>query len=170
MTTVHNSNTACCSIPPVKSDYTPKGTFKSYGGVSKVYVTGEKSDKAYIAVYDIFGCGQSLCMRVCTGAEASRPRFKPQTQQGADILASQLKAQVLMPDFFEPADAFPDDKFPPTTDEAKAELQAFFGGPANPQASVAKLKKVAEALKADGVTKVGAFGYCWGAPACLPRG
>lgn len=36
MSTVHNTNVACCTIPPVKSDYTPKGTFKSYAGFSKV--------------------------------------------------------------------------------------------------------------------------------------
>lgn len=36
MSTVHNTNTACCSIPPVKSDYTPKGSFKSYAGFNKV--------------------------------------------------------------------------------------------------------------------------------------
>ena len=36
MSTVHNKNVACCSIPPVESDYTPKGTFKSYGGFNKV--------------------------------------------------------------------------------------------------------------------------------------
>jgi len=151
MTTVHNSNSACCSIPPVKSDYTPKGTYKSYGGIDKVYVTGEKSDKAYIAVYDIFG-------------------FKPQTQQGADILASELKAQVLMPDFFAPAGPWPVDQFPPKTDEEKQKLQEFFGGPASPTDSVAKLKRIAETLKSEGVTKVGAFGYCWGGKVTILAG
>ena len=28
MSTVHNKNVACCSIPPVQSNYTPKGSFK----------------------------------------------------------------------------------------------------------------------------------------------
>ena len=27
MSTVHNTNVACCSIPPVKSDYVPKGKY-----------------------------------------------------------------------------------------------------------------------------------------------
>ena len=89
-------------------------------------------------------------------------RFKPQTQQGADILAEKLNAHVLMPDFFEPADAWPVDKFPPQTDEEKGKLQQFFGGPANPQNSVTKLLKVSEALKQDGAKFVGAFGFCWG--------
>lgn len=36
MATVHNSNSACCSIPPVASEYTPAGTYKSLGGIDKV--------------------------------------------------------------------------------------------------------------------------------------
>ena len=36
MSTVHNTNVACCSIPPVKSDYVPKGKYKPYAGFSKV--------------------------------------------------------------------------------------------------------------------------------------
>jgi hypothetical protein len=55
MTTVHNDNAACCSIPPVHSDYTPKGKIIPYGGIEKVYVTGSKSEKALVCVYDIFG-------------------------------------------------------------------------------------------------------------------
>lgn len=35
-TTVHNTNEACCSIPPVQSDYEPKGTYKAYGGFKRV--------------------------------------------------------------------------------------------------------------------------------------
>lgn len=35
-TTIHNDNAACCSIPPVRSDYTPKGSYKSYAGFTKV--------------------------------------------------------------------------------------------------------------------------------------
>ncbi|EED82516.1 predicted protein [Postia placenta Mad-698-R] len=109
-TTIHNDNAACCSIPPVRSDYTPKGSYKSYPGFTKVYVTGPTTpgNVALICVYDIFG-------------------FKPQTQQGADILADQLNAHVVMPDFFEPDAPWPADKFPPKTDEEKAKLQAFFG-------------------------------------------
>ena len=36
MSTVHNTNAACCTIPPVKSDYVPKGKFKSYAGFNTV--------------------------------------------------------------------------------------------------------------------------------------
>jgi hypothetical protein len=56
MSTAHNTNKACCTIPPVKSDYTPKGTYKAFGGYNKVYVTGPaSSDTALVCVYDIFG-------------------------------------------------------------------------------------------------------------------
>ncbi|KAI0733977.1 hypothetical protein C8Q72DRAFT_505666 [Fomitopsis betulina] len=153
-TVVHNDNAACCSIPPVKSDYTPKGTYKSYAGFDKIYVTGKPSPNgnlAFICVYDIFG-------------------FKPQTQQGADILAEQLNAHVLMPDFFEPAGAWPQDKFPPKTDEEKARLQQFFGGTANPQNGATKLLKVGQALKQDGAKFVGAFGFCWGGKVTILAG
>ncbi len=88
--------------------------------------------------------------------------FKPQTQQGADIIAEQLNAQVLMPDFFEPAEPWPAAKFPRSNDEEKAEFQAFFGGPAKPQDAVAKLINVGKALKAEGAEFVGTFGFCWG--------
>ena len=88
--------------------------------------------------------------------------FKPQTQQGADILAEKLNAQVLMPDFFEPAEPWPVDKFPPRTDEEKGKLQAFFGGPAKPQDAVSKLINVGKELKAEGAKWVGTFGFCWG--------
>ncbi|OCH92727.1 hypothetical protein OBBRIDRAFT_791027 [Obba rivulosa] len=151
--TVHNDNAACCSIPPVKSDYTPKGVFKSYAGFNKVYVTGPetKSTLALVCVYDIFG-------------------FKPQTQQGADILAEKLNAQVLMPDFFEPGEPWPADKFPPQTDEEKAKLQEFFGGIANPQTAVQKLIEVGRALKSDGSVFVGTFGFCWGGKVTILAG
>lgn len=76
---VHNTNIACCSIPPVTSHYTPKGKYKSYAGFTKVgsrlpvqsqvvdhscsasatqvYVAGpDKPGKvALVCVYDIFG-------------------------------------------------------------------------------------------------------------------
>ena len=55
-TVIHNTNKACCSIPPVQAQYTPLGSFKSLGDFDKVYVTGpESSDNAIVCVYDIFG-------------------------------------------------------------------------------------------------------------------
>ena len=55
-TAINNTNKACCTIPPVQSNYQPKGIFKSLGDFQKIYVTGpEKSDNAIVCVYDIFG-------------------------------------------------------------------------------------------------------------------
>ncbi|KAH8835855.1 hypothetical protein DL96DRAFT_1575833 [Flagelloscypha sp. PMI_526] len=143
MTTVHNTNEACCSIPPVQSDYTPKGNFKSIGQFQRVYVTGTNTKKALVCVYDIFG-------------------FFPQTQQGADILASTLDVTVYMPDFFEPDGPFPLEKYPPTTEEAKKELQDFFGGIASPPATVEKLLGFGKTIREQGVETLGAYGFCWG--------
>lgn len=77
-------------------------------------------------------------------------------------MANDLKAQVIMPDFFEGSEPWPLDKFPPTTDEDKKKLQEWFGGFANPANHVPKLAKVGEALKAEGAEFVVAYGYCWG--------
>ncbi|TBU46527.1 hypothetical protein BD309DRAFT_857797 [Dichomitus squalens] len=153
MSTVHNTNVACCTIAPVKSDYVPKGKYKPYAGFSKVYVTGPETPGkvAIVCVYDIFG-------------------FKPQTQQGADILAEKLKAQVLMPDFFEPGEPWPVDQFPPKTPEDQKKLQEFFGGIAKPTDGVARLINVAKTLKSEGVEFVGAYGFCWGGKVTILAG
>ncbi|KLO20021.1 hypothetical protein SCHPADRAFT_912270 [Schizopora paradoxa] len=150
---VVNANPACCSIPPVlSSNYVPKGKFIKYAGFEKVYVTGpEKSDTAIVSVYDIFG-------------------FFPQTEQGADILATTLNAVVYMPDFFEPNEPFPIDKFPPKSDEDKDDLQRFFAGPAKPEKAVDNLIRFGKSLREDGKIKVGAYGMCWGGKVTILAG
>jgi len=152
-THVVNSNPACCSIPPVKSNYTPKGIYEAYAGFKKVYITGppKRSDMAIVAVYDIFG-------------------FKPQTQQGADMLATAMNATVFMPDFFEPDEPFPVDRFPPESDKDKEDLQKFFSGPADVQNAVKSLNRVGEALKKDGAKWIGAYGMCWGGKVVILAG
>lgn len=35
---VHNTNKACCSIPPVQSEYKPKGSYQKVGSFDKAYV------------------------------------------------------------------------------------------------------------------------------------
>lgn len=97
-------------------------------------------------------------------------RYKPQTQQGADILADELKAQVLMPDFFDGDEPWPLDKFPPKTDEDKKKLQEWFGGYANPANHVPRFTKVAQALKDEGVQFVLGYGYCWGGKVVIKAG
>ncbi|KAJ3490173.1 hypothetical protein NLI96_g1616 [Meripilus lineatus] len=152
-TPIHNTNVACCTIPPVHSNYEPKGTFKSYGGFKKVYVTGPETlgQSAIVCVYDIFG-------------------FKPQTQQGADIIADNLKVQVLMPDFFEDGEPYPLENFPPKTDEDKAKLQAFFGGIALPPKNGERLLAFGKTLKDDGVKFLGVYGFCWGGKVTILAG
>lgn len=88
--------------------------------------------------------------------------FKPQTQQGADILAETLKAHVIMPDFFEPTGGWPLEEFPPKTAEEKGKLQAFFGSTASPKDNTTKLFKLGKQLKADGAGFLVAYGFCWG--------
>ncbi|KAJ7655183.1 hypothetical protein DFH06DRAFT_1201840, partial [Mycena polygramma] len=144
---IHNTNKACCSIPPVESQYTPKGTSDcTIGPFTNVYVTGDKESKNAI---------------VC----------------GADIIASTLDTIVYMPDFFGKGNAFPTENFHPETKECGEALQAFFKGIAEPgkarDALVAfgkNLKEGAE-LQAAGSgdqavtvkhTKVGVYGFCWG--------
>ncbi|KAI0317998.1 dienelactone hydrolase [Amylostereum chailletii] len=150
--TVHNDNPACCSVPAAASDYTPKGCFQSYAGFDRVYTTGPASSAlALVTIYDIFG-------------------FKPQTQQGADLLAAALDARVVMPDFFSPSPPWDTARHPPKTPEDKAALQAFFGGPANPPDAVDKLLRVARTLKADGAKRVVAYGLCWGGKVAILAG
>ncbi|TDL28889.1 hypothetical protein BD410DRAFT_781450 [Rickenella mellea] len=149
---VVNSNAACCSIPPARSSYTPKGNYKPYAGFKKVYVTGpETSSITIVAVYDIFG-------------------FKPQTQQGADMLATSMNATVVMPDFFEPHAPWPAVRFPPETQKDKDDLQKFFAGPAKPQVAVEKLIRVGKALRQDGAKYVGTYGMCWGGKVTILAG
>ena len=89
----------------------------------QVYVTGPDTPGkiALVCVYDIFGCALAGI-----SAQTTQPltppllhRYFPQTQQGADIIASTLKTKVYMPDFFEPDGAFPISKFPPKTRNAR---------------------------------------------------
>ncbi|KAF9786024.1 dienelactone hydrolase [Thelephora terrestris] len=143
MTTVHNPNKACCSIPPVQAEYTAKGTYKSHGAFDRAYVTGDNSETALIIVYDIFG-------------------YFPQTLQGADILAKTLGVQVFMPDFFGEGNTFDIKKFPPKTDQDKKDIQDFFGGVGSPPPAATRLVDFAHGLKREGFKKIGALGYCWG--------
>ncbi|ELU44470.1 DLH domain-containing protein [Rhizoctonia solani AG-1 IA] len=147
MSTIHNSNTACCTIPTVvpKDKYQEKGEYKPFGAFKKAYVVGNPKSaclgKTIIGVYDIFG-------------------YWPQTQQGADILAETLDALVIYPDFLDgkPWDA---NNFPPQTDEDKQKLQDFFGGVANVGERVKDVGDLADKLKADGAKFVGTIGFCW---------
>ena len=91
------------------------------------------------------------------------PSYFPQTQQGADIIASGLNTKVYMPDFFEPDQAFPIESFPPKSDKDKEDLQIFFGTTAKPSVAITKLKNFGEHLKTAGnANRIGVYGFCWG--------
>lgn len=74
---------ACCTLPPISSDYEPKGTLNLKLGDLKVYESAEnlKPKVLLICCYDIFG-------------------VHPNTQQFCDNLASSGVFRVAMPDFF----------------------------------------------------------------------
>ncbi|KAI1097549.1 alpha/beta-hydrolase [Jackrogersella minutella] len=136
---------ACAQIPPVSSDYTPKGTYETIAGL-KTYVIGPQSPQsAIIDIYDVFG-------------------LAPQTLQGADRLSASLNALVIVPDFFNGVYVQPE-WLPVDTDEKKAAFAKF----QSEQAAIPKnLEELIEVRKAAGERwpstgdRWGVLGLCWG--------
>ena len=51
---------ACCTLPPVEVEYTPKGSYSDVAGI-KSYVTGPAdSKKIILSVYDVFGFSNQI--------------------------------------------------------------------------------------------------------------
>ncbi|CAE6438121.1 unnamed protein product [Rhizoctonia solani] len=168
MSTIPGDNPVCCTIPPVESNYKPKGIFETINGTS-TYVIGDKaSKKAIVVTMDVFG-------------------MVPLTQQGCDVLASQ-GFYVLMPDFLGdqalqdgdiPFDTpekvekrnklFAGADIPFDTPEKVEKRNKLFAGAGNPQARAADLVKLGEKLKSEGFT-VGSVGYCWGGKVVMLAG
>ncbi|KAF8608837.1 alpha/beta-hydrolase [Ceratobasidium sp. AG-I] len=141
MSTIPGDNQACCTIPPVESNYKPKGTFETFENIS-TYVIGDKaSKKAIVVVMDIFG-------------------MVPLTQQACDILASQ-GFYVVMPDLLGDQ-ALQQGDVPFDTPEKVEKRNKLFAGVGNPQGRQPELLKIGQQLKDEGNT-VGILGYCWGA-------
>lgn len=148
MSTIPGDNQACCTIPPVQSNYKPKGTFETYENIS-TYVNGDKtSKKAIVVVMDVFG-------------------MVPLTQQGCDILASQ-GFYVVMPDLLGDQ-ALQLGDVPFDTPEKVEKRNKLFAGAGNPQGRQAELLKIGQQLKDEGFT-VGMMGFCWGAKLVLLAG
>jgi dienelactone hydrolase len=123
----------CCTIPQVKSDYTPKGPTEEIDGL-KIYVTGDKNAKlAIIAIYDVFG-------------------FHNNTKQFCDLLSSATGARVVIPDFFRGSQR----------PENREEMQAWIAQVGNWEKVKKDLDTTLEFLKKDGATKFGTVGFCWG--------
>ncbi|CDH49969.1 dienelactone hydrolase family protein [Lichtheimia corymbifera JMRC:FSU:9682] len=131
---------ACCTIPPVASDYQAVGTIEKVGADElPVYVVGPKdAKKAILVIYDIFGLHNN-------------------TKQFCDILAKECGYKVVMPDFF---------RGEPWTDEKMGDMQAliaWIGKVGSIEVVSPQIKSVTEWLQGQGVTKAGLVGFCWGA-------
>lgn len=185
-TTVHNDNKACCTVPAVPSSYQPKGSIQKWGGFEQVGLIFQHRLKHHLCLAMLRSISLvqrrvttpfSVCLiysgqshdyvPICyshpwTKCHHESDSFKPQTQLGADILASCLNTRVFMPNFFFPDEPISLDNFPPQTDEQKQALQDFFGGTANPPKTVGKVDQAGEALKKDGYKKLVVYGLCWG--------
>jgi len=135
-----SSEKACCSLPPVQADYTPKGSYSDVNGL-KSYIIGEESSKKVIlVVYDIFG-------------------YSPQILQGADLLASQ-GFRVIMPDFLVGKYATPN-MFDGSEEGNKARNEFFSGFPGAIDSQLEPVRKTISSVKTSDNT-VGVVGYCWG--------
>jgi len=128
---------ACCTIPPISSDYSPKGTEGSVAGY-KTYEIGT-GDQVVIFVYDIFG-------------------YWPTTKQGADSIAL-AGLKVVMPDFFR-GEPFPSEAY--DDPEKRKNVGGFIQTKGNPAATAQAIRNIAKELKSKGAKSVGVVGLCWG--------
>lgn len=131
---------ACCSLPPVKSEYAPQGSVVEVGGI-EVYSVGPSDAKAAIVgIYDIFG-------------------FHNNTKQFCDLVASATHARVLLPDFFRGA---------PWTAEKlethdRSELLKWIGTEGSWEKIQPSLAATTAFAQKEGAQKIALFGFCWGA-------
>ncbi|CAO3642742.1 unnamed protein product [Mucor hiemalis] len=129
---------ACCTLPPVASDYTPIGSIENLGDLS-VYTVGPKdATKAVFVFYDIFG-------------------FHVNTKQFCDILAKNCGWKVVMPDFFRGKPLVESD----LGDIPK--LLAWVDKNGTAEVVTPDVIRVQEHLKQQGVTAATFVGFCWGA-------
>ncbi|KTW28173.1 hypothetical protein T552_02032 [Pneumocystis carinii B80] len=135
------TNSPCCTLLPVLSDYTPKGFMTKVSNLD-AYVIGNNKKRTLVCVYDIFG-------------------FWPQTKQCVDLLSSGLDARIIMPDFFKKK-PYPIDRFPPDTPEKRKEFSDFISGPADPEKNLEVLGSIIKEVKQDETESLGVLGFCWG--------
>ncbi|KAL7746604.1 hypothetical protein RI367_008004 [Sorochytrium milnesiophthora] len=125
----------CCSLPPVQSDYTPKGDKIKIGELD-VYTVGPKDAKhAILFLYDIYGNHAS-------------------TYQTADLLSHGLNAHLVLPDYFGSAKP-PMEKGIPAVMEWLADYSwDKLKGPT---------ELILQHLKSHGAESIVSVGLCWGA-------
>lgn len=64
---------ACCSLPPVQAEYTPKGSYGKVAGLKSYGVGPTDTGKAILMVYDVFGYSPQILQ----GEWASAYRVPP---------------------------------------------------------------------------------------------
>ncbi|KAJ3113732.1 hypothetical protein HK100_001894 [Physocladia obscura] len=128
---------SCCTLPPVESDYVPKGEIIKIGGLD-VYIVGPKGSKNAVLVnYDIFGL---------------------QTKQVCDILSSR-GYRVAMPDLCR-GDPWPIAQWPPAG--GFGEVMAHISKNATVESVRADMAATRAFLKTEGSVSFGILGFCWG--------
>ena len=133
---------ACCSIPPVKTDYQPKGSMEKVAGFDSYVVGPADSKNVLVCVYDIFGSWDT-------------------TTQCADLLSESMKIKVVMPDFLRNK-PWPITSFPPSNEEEQKKFQEWFSTVASVPDAKKDVEAVAQELKKNGAEKLGLYGLCWG--------
>ncbi|KAI9278202.1 Alpha/Beta hydrolase protein [Phascolomyces articulosus] len=144
-----SSQRACCTIPPVASNYEPVGTLETIKSDTvpemSVYVVGPKdTKKAVIVFYDIMG-------------------FHNNTKQFCDILAKYCGYKVLLPDFFRGSSWDPSRMTP----EDIPKLMAWIGEIGTIQKIRPDVDLLREWLEKQGVIQAGLVGFCWGAKVAI---
>jgi len=142
-----NDNKACCSLPPVEAEYTPKGEYVDVAGIKSYTIGNKESKTAIVSVMDVFG-------------------FSAQTVQAADILSTS-GAYVVLPDVLDGKPLAADTFSPPQTPEKQQAVQTFFSTIGAPAPAAEKVSKIVAELKGKGVEKIFVVGYCWGAKATM---
>ncbi|KAH6722578.1 hypothetical protein BKA61DRAFT_667314 [Leptodontidium sp. MPI-SDFR-AT-0119] len=135
---------ACLTIPPViKDNYKPKGSYSTIAGL-KTYITGPANEtKAIVGFYDIFA-------------------HIPQTLQGADILATALNAQVIIPDLLEGHYAKVDWYLPTAGEKDFKDKADYFADVFQCHKYLPKFNEFIKSYPG-GITTWGSYGLCWGA-------
>ncbi|KAI9491664.1 dienelactone hydrolase [Zychaea mexicana] len=131
---------ACCTIPPVDSDYQPVGTVENVGDIQlPTYVVGPKdAKKALLVIYDVFG-------------------FHNNTKQFCDVLAKNCGYKVVMPDFFRGKPLVPEDM------GDVDRVMAWIGKVGSMEVIQPQVEVVRQWLQEQGVVEGGLVGFCWGA-------
>ncbi|KAI7902383.1 dienelactone hydrolase [Cokeromyces recurvatus] len=129
---------ACCSIPPVVSDYQHTGEMETYDGLD-IYTVGPKDAKnAVLVIYDVFG-------------------YHPNAYQFCDILAKNCGWKVIMPDILHGDYA---------TMELLKQFDKFMvwlNKVGTYEAVHPDIERSVRYLKESGVTAATLVGFCWGA-------